>query len=142
MTTKTVTKICLLTALGLASVVFNACKDDEPKPTPSEPVKITHTIEFVNIASQDQCNTGKIGANGLADSVKTFGANYEIIGKAACTNWQGPPAHVNGFIVDDLEKAVAAGLKIEPFSAQVSGFNFADSVRAAAMGITFFVKTN
>jgi len=32
MTTKTISKFCLLAVLGLASAVFTSCKDDEPKP--------------------------------------------------------------------------------------------------------------
>ncbi|MCL2328385.1 MAG: Ig-like domain-containing protein [Bacteroidetes bacterium] len=43
MTTKTITKICLFVALGLASVVFNACKEDAPKPSATEQPDPTDT---------------------------------------------------------------------------------------------------
>jgi len=43
MTTKTISKICLLAALGLASVVFNACKKDEPNNTTTTSTSIQVT---------------------------------------------------------------------------------------------------
>ncbi|MCL2328868.1 MAG: hypothetical protein FWC39_10220 [Bacteroidetes bacterium] len=141
MTTKTISKFCLLAALGLASVVFNACKDDEPQPTPQPKPTKTETIDFSNLP-KDKCgNVGKSASQVLTlDSIAKLKSNpnYEITvrGRNVCNNWNGMPVPMLANTVRAVKQAVDAGLVLEPTTVTVDDYDVETYDMAKAMGIT------
>jgi len=104
MTTKTITKICLLAALGLASVVFNACKGDESKPEENNPklgVTNTPTTDVGVVINGVKWATRNVDAFG------TFAATPESAGMFY--QWNRPKAWTATNTVTDWDNTYPTG---------------------------------
>jgi len=105
MTTKTITKICLLAALGLASAVFTSCKDDEPTPNNS------------NGGGGNQTNTPTTDVGVVINGVKWATRNVDDFGTFAATpessgmfyQWNRPKAWAATGTVTDWDSDIPTG---------------------------------
>jgi len=98
MTTKTITKFCLLAALGLASTVFNACGGDDPKPEDNNPkpeITNTPTTDVGVVINGVTWATRNVDAFGtFAEKTESAGMFYQWNRKKA---WNTTDTEVNGW---------------------------------------------